>query len=280
MAVPTREQLEILADVVGVPVVQLCPELALAAAKSSPVTQFLDQLGLMGKRAAEKFAPVPVFRLPHEQLTLFLMVLFSCDGSVYVNAQGTPGLSYSTISLQLAMDVQHLLLRFGIVTRLRVKPMPRVRAGYTAYEVVGSGLPLVKQFLQQIGIYGRDEAKAAISTMRPPRLSSTHRDTIPVPEWFWQHLLDASGALTVASAARRAGVVLHPERKTGPLTLSTLQALATTYPTPKLHRLADNDLFWDEVAHIERAPGEVTLCIPVSDEADNLVINDLIVRPA
>jgi hypothetical protein len=64
------------------------------------------------------------------------------------------------------------------------------------------------------------------------------------------------------------------------LTLSTLQALATTYPTPKLHRLADNDLFWDEVAHIERAPGEVTLCIPVSDEADNLVINDLIVRPA
>lgn len=279
-ATPSRDQLERLARVVGIRVELLCPDYAAAAARQSPITAFLERLGLQGKRAVEKFVPDPVFCLPPEQLTLFLMVLFSCDGSVFANAQGTPGLSYSTISRRLAEDVQHLLLRYGIITRIRTKPMDQVRTGYVAYEVVGSGLPLVRQFLQQIGIYGRDAAKARISAMRPPRLSSTHRDTVPLPDWFWRHLLEASGEPTIASAARRAGIVLHPERQDGPLTRSTLHAIATTYPTPELRRLADNDLFWDEIVGIDRVPAATMLCLPVSEEADNIVINDIIVRPA
>ena len=75
-----------------------------------------------------------------------------CDGSVFVNANGTAGLSYSTTSERLARDVQHLLLRFGIVVRLRTKISRYKNEPYTSYELVSMGTAPVRDFLAQIGI--------------------------------------------------------------------------------------------------------------------------------
>jgi len=51
--------------------------------------------------------PQVVFSLPEPQLFLFLKTLFSCSSSVF-----------STKSRRFAQDVQHLLLRFGLLTKL------------------------------------------------------------------------------------------------------------------------------------------------------------------
>src|SRR6202023_596150 len=102
-----------------------------------------------------------------------------CDGSVDMKARVQAGVSYSTISRQLAEDVQHLLLRFGLVATLRVKKLRVNGEPYTAYELVLLGAAVVRKFLEEIGIMGRGEARSRIEAMQEAGAPSTHRDTIP-----------------------------------------------------------------------------------------------------
>src|SRR5262245_64187607 len=111
-------------------------------------------------------------------MALFLKVLFSCDGSVYVNANGQAGVSYSTISRRLAEDVQHLLLRFGFITRLRSKQQRVNGEAYQVWEVQLLGVVTVKRFLAEIGIWGREASNEKLAMMSDPKLSSTHINTI------------------------------------------------------------------------------------------------------
>ncbi|HXA60443.1 MAG TPA: replicative DNA helicase, partial [Streptosporangiaceae bacterium] len=51
--------------------------------KRNPIAQWLDGFGLFGLRSHEKFVPAPVFRLPKEQVALFLRHLWATDGCVF-----------------------------------------------------------------------------------------------------------------------------------------------------------------------------------------------------
>ena len=78
----------------------------------------LQRHGLMGLRSAEKFVPDAIFGLSDEQLARFLGVMYACDGHVYCSDR-LAQIGYTTISERLARDVQHLLLRLGIVATIR-----------------------------------------------------------------------------------------------------------------------------------------------------------------
>lgn len=277
---PTYADLEAIAGSTGIPVAILCPDFAAVASKSSPIAVLLEYTGLRHLRSADKFVPACIFQLSRKQIALFLNVLFTCDGSIFVENDDRLGLSYSTISRRLADDVQHLLLRFGIVTKLRTKPMPRVREGYRAFELVAAGVEPVRRFLREIGIVGRDEAQTRIASMPTPTLPSTRRDTVPVGPWFWEHLLSVSGSSTIKGVGRAAGVALHPEREHGPVTRSTLQKLAAVFPTPELLRLADGDVYWDTVTRLESIEGKVVFQRPVTESSGNHLENDIFIRPA
>lgn len=161
-AVPSRSELGQLDEAAGVSVSALAVEACDEAQMTTPVARLLEEAGLRHKTAAVKSVPPAVFRLPRQQMQLFLRTLFTCDGSVYVNRDGLAGVSYSTISHRLAEDVQHLLLRFGFVAKLRTKPMRVAGKPYTAYELQMLGVGPVKRFLCEIGIAGRDGAKALL----------------------------------------------------------------------------------------------------------------------
>ena len=84
----------------------------------NPVTAMLEGHGLMGLRSAEKFVPDAIFGLDDEQIARFLGVMYACDGHVYCSDR-LAQIGYTTISERLAHDVQHLLLRLGIVATIR-----------------------------------------------------------------------------------------------------------------------------------------------------------------
>ena len=90
------------------------------ARKNAPngLRRWLDELGLWGSAARDKFVPDAVFRCPREELVLFLNRLFATDGWATVLASGQAQLGYCTVSERLARQVQHLLLRFGVVATL------------------------------------------------------------------------------------------------------------------------------------------------------------------
>lgn len=77
------------------------------------------RLGLWGKGSRAEFIPAEVFCLPEPQLALFLNRLFATDGWATVLGEGQTQLGYALVSERLARQVQHLLLRFGILASLR-----------------------------------------------------------------------------------------------------------------------------------------------------------------
>src|SRR5581483_3398818 len=91
----------------------------LARGRRNPIAAWLDSMGLFGLRSHEKFIPPQVFSLPQSQLALFLRHLWATDGSVTVTKAGNVRVYYGTTSELLARQVQGLLLRFGIIARLR-----------------------------------------------------------------------------------------------------------------------------------------------------------------
>ena len=60
----------------------------------------------------------PVFKLKKFQLALFIRYLFSLDGWVKISQGKTVCFGYSAVSEKLVRQIQHILLRFGIVSGL------------------------------------------------------------------------------------------------------------------------------------------------------------------
>jgi DNA repair protein RadA/Sms len=275
--VPSEASLRQLADAVKVPLKNLAAEARSRVEAKTPIARFLEEVGLRFSRAASKAVPSCIFRLPRAQLALFLKVLFTCDGSVYVNRRGQPGISYSTISPRLAQDVQHLLLRFGLVATLRTKLSHMCNTSYTAYEVTLLGIAEVQRFLATIGIMGRKAACEQIANMELPQLPSTHRDTVPLSEWFWEYLRTASDNGSFIEISRRAGVTIRPRRYQRPLCRSTITKLANGFPDPRLQALGHGDVYWDEVLSITPAGEAPVYDLSVPRRA-NFVANDLIIH--
>lgn len=274
---PSQAELERLADAAGVAVSTLMPDSRALADMVTPIARFLEDIGLRFRTARTKVVPARVFRLPQPQLAVFLRALFSCDGSVYVNRNGQAGISYSTISARLAEDIQHLLLRFGFVTRLRVKLMQVNGAAYTAYELQLLGTPQIKRFLHEIGIYGREVAKSRIADLAAPATPSTHFDTIPTGAQFWHDVQAISGGASFKALSRAAGVTIHPGRVDGSLSRMVVVSQTATYASESLRRLAHGDIYWDTITSIEPAGEERVYDITVPGHA-NFVANDLVIH--
>jgi DNA repair protein RadA/Sms len=276
-AAPRAEELRQLAEAAGVPIARLMPHARDRAEMTTQAARLLERVGLRYATAATKAVPEAIFRLPKLQLALFLKILFSCDGSVYVTKNAVPALSYSTISRQLAEDVQHLLLRFGLVTKLRTKQQRVKGLPYTAYEIQMLGVSEVRRFLAEIGIWGRNAAQQQITSLPTPTLASTHFDTVPTGPTFWQHLGGATGGISLRVVSQQAGVTIRNRRHERPLTRMTVMALAAVYPTQLLSKLAYGDVYWDEIETISDAGEErvYDLSVPAGE---NFVANNLIVH--
>ncbi|MGH9844985.1 MAG: LAGLIDADG family homing endonuclease, partial [Blastocatellia bacterium] len=275
--VPSQQELSRLARAANVEVAALAPDARGIAEHTTSVARFLESQGLRFVKAARKAVPNCIFQAPQELLAIFLKILFSCDGSVYVTTNGQVGVSYSTISHRLAEDVQHLLLRFGLIARLRTKSQQVNGQAYQAYEIQLLGVSFVKRFLSEIGIWGRNEAKEKIAAMNEPKLSSTHYDTIPTGPCFWQHVREIAPGLSFRKIAALAGVALHPARTDGPLCRSTVSALAAAFPSTYLQKLTLADIYWDEIERIVPAGEERVFDLSVPPHS-NFVANDLIVH--
>ena len=274
---PSERARHRLSNAVGVTVEELAPAARHVADVKTPIARLLEELGVRYLRASDKAVPDIVFRLSREQIQLFLRVLFTCDGSVYVNRQGQPGVSYSTISRRLAEDVQHLLLRLGFVATLRTKRTKLDASPYTSYELVLLGVSRVRDFIATIGLDGRDGATRAVAAMGMPDASTTTRDTIPTGQAFWSRLQNLTAGAGFAEISRRAGVALKNRRHDRPLRRTTVACLAAAYPDSTPDALAHGEVYWDEIVEIVDA-GEAPVFDLSVPGAASFVANDLVVH--
>ena len=114
----------------------------------------LREVGLSGVCSTDKVIPDFVFGLRRSKQALFLNRLFTCDGSV--EAQGR--ISYSSTSIRMVQQIQHLLSRFGIVCLIRDKYLNG--ALYGAELMICAKNDLLR-FIDEIDFTGEKAVKAA-----------------------------------------------------------------------------------------------------------------------
>ncbi len=241
------------------------------------LTRWLDELGLWGKGAHGKFVPAPVFRLPKEQLAVFLNRLFATDGWATVLATGQSQLGYATVSERLARQVQHLLLRFGVIARRRRRQIKGPKGPAIAWQLDITDPGSIQTFIAEIGIFSKEAALERVGQALAERRAQTNCDLIPIA--FWGDLAAAKGVEPWSRLAERAGILsarnIHVGRRA--LTRPRLAQLAEAVGARRLQALATSDLYWDEIVSIEcLGPRQVyDLTIP---ETHNFVANDICVH--
>jgi replicative DNA helicase len=222
------------------------------------VGAWLKKLGIFDQRSHDKHLPPEIFGLDDEALALFLRHLWATDGCIYVrplDQQGGHRIYFATCSERLARDVAALLLRLGLVARLRMVMQASHRP---LWSVDISGAEQQLRFLTVVGAFGPRCAPAEVLRQRLVLVrANTNVDTLPQSVFLEvRQLMAEQGISTRAMTAMRGtsyGGDSHfsfaPSRK-------VLRDYAELLGSASLMNWAESDLFWDQVVSVAEAGTE------------------------
>jgi replicative DNA helicase len=229
---------------------------------SNPLTLRWQKLGLWGKNAHNKTIPNVVFRLTRSRVSLFLNRLFATDGWATVLKSGQVQLGYGTVSETLARQVQHLLLRFGIIAALKKRFVKYKETRRQAWQLDITDAQSIKIFISEIGIFGKEEALAKVQAALTNKRYQTNRDLIPV---------EIGEEIAAAKGYRNIHV------GTGSLSREGLFILGTALDNLSIQQLATSDIYWDEIVSIESVGCQQVYDLTIPD-THNFVANDICVH--
>jgi replicative DNA helicase len=244
---------------------------------ANPLRVLLEAHGLWGRTSATKFVPDAIFKLGDLQIGRFLSILYGCDGHIHASDR-LRQVGYSTISERLARDVQHLLLRLGIVSCIRtLRRAVYEGTGRVAREVRITGQEGLRTFCEVVGAHGKEaQATRLLSGLDGVR-TATNVDTIPSD--VWDIVKYAMGGRPIRSLSTATGRAPTHNWHIGARGLSRplLEEIAVGLQEPAIFNLATSDLWWDEIASIEPAGEAQTFDLTVPDH-HNFVADDVVVH--
>lgn len=253
--------------------------------KSALMDWFVEDQ-LIGTKSATKFIPAWVFRLPKDQTALFLNRLWSTDGHVKQNGETKYSIEYCSISRKMILQIQSLLWKFGIPSRIRknwpniYKKRGEVKYAYILRVETREGLTA---FLSEIGALGKSERVALPAGPE----ESNNRDTYPIEiNELLRQILESNrlphrGNQANPDSLRSAGL---RETLKYPPTAGKLAEYVTFFRkdvrySPVLVDLLEahgtTDLYWDEVVSVEDVGDQECIDFEVKD-THNFVADGLI----
>ncbi len=284
--VPNQETFSQLCEFLQVDPEKLAPHGLAAISKNSKntLTLWLQELGLWGKKAHTKTVPPVVFKLRRSQLALFLNRLFSTDGwaTVYSSGQLCPSfcansacaartlrdpgghrsqVGYATASEQLARQVQHLLLRFGIIAALKKRSVKYKDTRKRAWQLNITDSKSIRTFICEIGIFGKEEN---LSLVQAALAESPMCDARAIHAQCKEHRAGIRGYSNIHVGKR----ALSRER------LLTLARALDNWP---LQQLATSDVCWDKIVSIVPVGWQQVYDLTIP-ETHNFVANDICVH--
>ena len=241
------------------------------------LVQTLTEHGIWGSVASTKFVPDAIFRLPKPQTALFLSRLYATDGSAWVSADSYR-IEYVTVSEHLARDVQHLLLRFGIVAKLRRREVKYKETTRVAFEVAIQDPDSVRTFADEIGIFSKErQVQEILAVAESRRRSRAYSQLLPMEAW--NEILNEKGSTTWAEVSERCGRQRNHNWHVGTRRPShrMVAELAQALDSEVLRKLASSDIVWDDIVSIEPAGKQRTYDIEVPIYS-NFVADDVVVH--
>lgn len=241
-----------------------------------PVRELLRQLGADRKIAKEKTISDEVFRLPREQLARFLTIFWMCDGTVSKRGEATITLA----SEVMVRQIQSLLLRFGIQSRVAYRP---IKGGFDAWRLRVYSHCL-DAFREHLSLWGQKGERIQESVVRNPNVGSPRLSDACVEKLKALSKVGAgrwSGGLheKVADELGRSGFSTRDLFGSGnSVKMTAFRAFAMIYGIEDEYRWWwDSGIFWDEVESIE-AVGEQKIYDLTVAPTSCFVANDLIVH--
>jgi replicative DNA helicase len=221
------------------------------------VGAWLKQLGIFGQRSHQKHLPAEVFTLPDDQIACLLRHLWATDGSLTLRTSGqrpSPQIYYSSCSRRLAFDVASLLLRLGIVARIRTVHSADARPQFSVYV---SGVEAMRRFVMNVGGHGpRLDAMMRVKRYLMETDENTNVDTLPADAFADVRATMRARGVTTRRMAQLRGTAYGGSSHFGfAPSRAMLQNYAELLAAPELSKWADSDVFWDRVTAV-MAEGE------------------------
>jgi replicative DNA helicase len=218
------------------------------------VNLWLREIGVFNERSHQKHVPECIFQLNNEKVALFLQHLWATDGTVFVpNSENSSSkVAFSTNSKQLADDVSMLLLRFGIVTRIRTVAQGENSQGKKyrdMFSVEISGKRDQEIFIKRVSGFGDKLPKIeALKEYLSKRKSNTNIDTIPIEVFdYVKEIMKEKKYIKrdICDMRNRLSISFNyaPSKE-------TIASYASILEDDKLRKLVENDLFWDKILNI------------------------------
>ena len=243
----------------------------------NPVIDLCRGHGIWGRTSHDKTIPEAIFRLPRRKLALFLNRLFATDGSAWVDKNGHTQIEYTSVSEPLARSVQHLLLRFGVLSKIRLRQVAYKGTRRPAWNVFITTNESLLAFCDQIGILGRQRGIDRVRLAVGSRPSNPNLDTLPIETW--QQILAAKGPRPWAAISDVTGRPRNHNwhvHKRAP-GRAIVRELSAALESDDLAKIAASDVYWDEVVAIDFDGHEQVYDLTVP-ELHNFVANDVIVH--
>jgi len=259
----------------------------LGGGKGNSLRELCSKLGLLGKKAVDKFVPAKMFEGNEEQISRFVAKLWMGDGCVDVKSLLT---YYATSSEQLAVDLQSLLLRLGVVSTIHRKKFAyrgEFKDGYTVHVthqkdlqklfgliskyMLGEKLANVQRVLNHPSIlHQKQENKLKVSTL----------DTIPIGVFRLIREEMKEKGFGIEEMVSQTGLskrLFSDDRRKRGYTREVLTKINKVLESETLKRLIEADVFWDEVVEVEKQGKEMTYDLTLTGE-HNFLANDVVVH--
>jgi hypothetical protein len=246
----------------------------------SPLDGWLEEDGLEGKKSADKQLPPWVFGLSWAHTALFLNRLWATDGHVSQRTRSNYNIVYASMSRRLVEQVQALLWKFGIPSKIRenwpniYKRRGEKRVAYLLQVETQEG---IRRFLRDVGAFRKSE-----NVPLPETGSNNNMDTAPreIQDLLTQ-IIDAAALPLDQSQLFSRGL---PRTLAYPPTWDKVRLFIASfrddlrYPqglVDELERHADSDLYWDRIKSIKQLGPQECVDFTVAD-THNFVAGGLI----
>ncbi|MEA3452999.1 MAG: DNA polymerase III subunit alpha [Patescibacteria group bacterium] len=256
--------------------------------KSEAVEWIMENLNLKYKKATQKFIPSDTFNLDNDKLAILIGTMWNGDGCVDAK-RGS--MYYATSSEQLAEQVQNLLLRFGIISKLYKKKFNYRETQKIGWTVNFSRYDNILKFSKNIGPHLIAKRKKDLEQMlRNHTILKMNDDSIlfargtsdTIPAEVITEIRAECKQTTVPmkTIANWAGVSprlfqIDP-RKQG-FQRETLHKIANVLNSERLKNLAKSDIFWDRIKSIEYIGKQQTYDLTIQKN-HNFTANGFIVH--
>lgn len=236
--------------------------------EENTIVNLLNICGLSGCNSHTKFVPYIIFLLQNHLIATFLSRLFSTDGWASATDHGNKSsleIGYCSVSHQLVLDIQRLMLRFGILGAIRKRQTSWTHKGEKkfshAWDWAIHDTDAIIKFAATIGIFGKEEAVDHVHTLALRRQTTKHSG----PATQGHSILDCGkrirffSSITGISTRNLPGQVGRTDNVSRTYAHIAAKILGDTF----LEAITQPHISWDEITLIEDAGEQPTVAVSV-----------------